>query len=281
MSRIKNVNTNTNINRININIPKQRNAKITPKSVGKAEQDLQNLETQDRQIQYTSQAPSQFINPSVFGFNTTPIQNTIPMERETEELITSPRMTVAEPINRSDFISQRGDTPREPIPFRSSSTPVQRDVLAQSYSRPEYMLNKPSDFPDRLARQEGFQPFSSTSAFAPLTSNRMRDIQKQGRPDINEMAQNVKQAYRGSSEKQAATSPVDFGVDPMPIQEDLPVQKGKGGRTKGSKNKPKPITIDTQTGASLIPEELSLGTQFTEAKVIARPKVALRGKGND
>jgi hypothetical protein len=275
-------NTNTNINRININIPKQRNAKITPKSVGKAEQDLQNLETQDRQLQYSSQAPSQFINPSVFGFNTTPIQNTIPMERQTEELITSPQMTIAEPINRSDFMPQRGDTPREPIPFRSSSTPVQRDVLAQGYSQPEYMLNKPSDFPERLARQEGFQPYSSTSAFAPLTSNRMRDIQKQGRPDINEMAQNVKEAYRGSSEKQAGSSPVDFGVDLMSIQEALPpAKKGKGGRPVGSKNKPKPISIDTQTGASLVPEDLSLGTQFAEAKRVPKPKGALRGQKDD
>jgi hypothetical protein len=257
-------NTNTNINRININVPRQRNAKVTPKSVKKAEQDLQNLETQDRQIQYSSQAPSQFINPSVFGFNTTPIQNPI-QNQQTEELITSPRMTIAEPINRSDFMPQ-------PIPFRSSGVSERRDVLSLGYSQPQYTL--PSDFQNRLAEQEGFQPSSRT--FKPIAVGKMRDIQKQGRPDINEMALKVKEAYRGEElpfAKEAAEETT---------------KKGKGGRQKGSKNKPKPKPIETQTGESLArnvntpqDEVLSLGTQFAQANIVPRPKGALRGKKDD
>jgi len=292
MSRIKNVNTNTNINKININVPRQRNAKITPKSVKKAEQDLQSLENQDRQIQYSSQVPSQFINPSVFGFNTTPIQisepvrpqtlsrgtQTEPMETQTDtaltedDFIASPRLIVAEPVDVKDFMPQRGDTPSKPIAFRSSGVPERRDVLSLGYSQPQYTLQ--TDFQKRLAQQEGFQPSSTT--FKPIVVGKMRDIQKQGRPDINEMALKVKEAYRGEEEsgpfaKEAA-------------QEVLPVQKGRG-RQKGSKNKPKPKAIETQTGESLArnvntpqDEVLSLGTQYSQAKIVPRPKSGLRGQ---
>lgn len=256
-------NTNTNINKININVPKPRQAKITPKSVKKAEQDLQNLETQDRQLEYSSQAPSQFINPSVYGFNTTPITTPVqepvrpktvsrgtqtePMETQTDEEVfspvQSPETVYAEPIFRSkDFIGARGTTPRDPIPFRSSSTPEQRDVLSLGYSEPQYKLNIPSDFPDRLSRQQGFQP--SSSAFQmPLYSNRMRDIKKQVRPDldINQMARNVKDAYRGEEEKIVPyTKSGGTPFEEQPLEVALPPAKKKGGgRPAGSKNKPK------------------------------------------
>jgi hypothetical protein len=298
MSRIKNVNTNTNINRININVPRQRNAKITPKSVKKAEQDLQSLETQDRQIQYSSQAPSQFINPSVFGFNTTPINTGAiqepeqqmqepvrPMETQTETAITeddflasprSPRMAVAEPVNIKEFMPQRGDTPREPIPFRSSGVSERRDVLALGYSQPQYRL--PTDFQNRLAQQEGFEPSSRT--FKPLAVGKMRDINKQGRPDINLMAQNVKEAYRGEDI-------VPFAKEAAVETEDQPKRRG-GGRPVGSKNKPKPKAVETQVGPSLAAnvntpqdEVLSAATQFAQAKIVPKPKGALRGKKDD
>ena len=136
-------NTNTNINKININVPRRYTPRPTKKNVAKAEQDLQSLETQDREIPYVSQAPSQFINPSVFGFNTTPIQEpvrpqTISRGTQTEqtqtdeEFATSPRVAVAEPVDTSNFRSQRGDTPRSPMPFRSSSIPEERNVLLKS-----------------------------------------------------------------------------------------------------------------------------------------------------
>ena len=298
-------NTNTNINRININIPKQRQPKITPKSVKKAEQDLQNLERQDRQIPYVSQAPSQFINPSIFGFNTTPINTGAiqepeqqmqepvrPMETQTETAITendflasprSPRMAVAEPVNIKEFMPQRGDTPREPIPFRSSSTPTQRDVLALGYSQPQYSL--PSDFQNRLAAQEGFQPSSKT--FKPIVVGKMRDIQKQGRPDINQMAQNVKQAYRGEEAivpfaKAAGTSPSyqqPLVFENMPLEEALPPAKKKGGgRPIGSKNKPKPKAVETQVGPSLA---ANVNTPEMIVKKVSKPKGALRGQKED
>jgi hypothetical protein len=149
-------NTNTNINRININIPKPRQAKITPKSVSNAEQQLQNLERQD--MQYVSQAPTQHVNPSIFGFNTTPIQT--PMQQPIDNpIIDQPEMPVAHiiPMNIED-----------------------RGIKAQVFS-------KPSDFEQRLSKQEGFQPITSFQ----MPKLETRIIKKQGRPDINEMARNI------------------------------------------------------------------------------------------
>jgi hypothetical protein len=232
-------NTNTNINKININVPRRYTPRATKKNVAKAEQELSQVENLDREIPYVSQAPSQFINPSVFGFNTTPIQErpqtisrgtqTEPMETQTEEMATSPRVAVAEAINRDT-----PTTPTSPISFRSSLAPERRDALTLGYSQPQYKLNIPSDFPSRLNQAEGSAFPSSGSSFKmPIYTNRMRDIQKQGRPDldINQMAITVKEAYRG---------------------EEIPFAKKKGGgRPTGSKNKPKPVSEETQTGASL------------------------------
>jgi hypothetical protein len=247
-------NTNTNINRININVPRRNNPRPTKKNVAKAEQELSQVENLDREIPYISQAPSQFINPSVFGFNSTPIQQPVrpqtvsrgtqtePMETQTEQElfspIQSPETVYAEPVFRSkDFVGQRGTTPRDPIPFRSSSTPEQRDVLSLGYSEPQYKINIPSDFPDRLARQQGFQP----SAFQmPIISNRMRDIQKQGRPDldINQMARNVKEAYRAEPIVPFAKEAQPFEEQPLEVALP-PASKPTRGRPVGSKSKPK------------------------------------------
>lgn len=150
-------NTNTNINRININIPKQRQPRVTSKSVGKAEQELQNLERQD--MQYVSQAPSQFVNPSVFGFNTTPIQR--PMQEPVDNpIIEQPEIPVVHAV---------------PIHTEERGIPH-----AQIFS-------KPSDFEQRLSKQEGFQPIHAFEM--PKLETRM--IKKQGRPDINEMAREI------------------------------------------------------------------------------------------
>lgn len=153
-------NTNTNINRININVPKQRNAKVTPKSVGRAEQELQSLENQDRQ--YISQVPTQFVNPSVFGFNTTPIQTPI-QEPVDNPIIEQKDIPVATPIN---------------VP----------ENLTVAYSQPEYQLNLPSDFQERLSKEDGFKP---TQTFELGKQLKTRFIKKQGRPDINEMAKEI------------------------------------------------------------------------------------------
>ena len=66
----KNINTNTNINKININIPKPRQAK--PKSINQAEKELKDLESKDYQYSRTPNV-NLSINPSLYGFNTTPI----------------------------------------------------------------------------------------------------------------------------------------------------------------------------------------------------------------
>jgi hypothetical protein len=258
-------NTNTNINRININVPRRYTPRPTKKNVAKAEQELSQVENLDREIPYVSQAPSQFINPSVFGFNTTPIQEPVrpqtisrgtqtePMETQTEEeFVTSPRVAVAEAIDTSNFRSQRGDTPRDPIPFRSSSTPEERNVLSLGYSEPQYKLNIPSDFPTRLSQASGSSFPQSGSAFKmPVYANRMRDIQKQGRPDINEMAIKVKEAYRGEEQTvpyaKTGGTPFEepFGISPTSFQDQPlevalpPATKPTRGRPVGSKSKPK------------------------------------------
>lgn len=149
-------NTNTNINRININIPKPKQPRVTSKSVSKAEQELQNLERQD--MQYVSQAPTQHVNPSIFGFNTTPIQT--PMQQPIDTpIIAQPKIPVAQivPMNIED-----------------------RGIKAQVFS-------KPSDFEERLSKQEGFQPIHAFEM--PKLGTRI--IKKQGRPDINEMAKEI------------------------------------------------------------------------------------------
>jgi hypothetical protein len=303
-------NTNTNINKININVPRARNAKVTPKSVKKAEQDLQTLETQDREIPYISQAPSQFINPSVFGFNTTPIQEPIqePVQTRTAQTQTQQRPGRSMATSTRNMETGIGtDTEdlspveAEAIPFRSAGIPVDKGSLSPF---PEYRLNIPSDFQSRLSRQEGFQP---TTSYAPLVSNRMRDIQKQGRPDINEMARNlislrpenqelvivdefgermgtlsgpstVQQKVKSIEQRQPtpvfpkAAGKQAGGVYEQTGDEGAYVERtGKPkGRPKGSKNKPKPKTVETQVGPSLEEQQM-------EVVRVPRPKTALRG----
>ena len=317
MSRIKNVNTNTNINRININVPRQyRPRQPKKKTVAQAEEALSQDENQDRQASYQPQGIS--INPHVYGFNTSPIHREVgitePARPETKtaqtqthttrgrSMGTSTRNMSTEPmetqtdtsITEDDFIA----SPRSPrmavaeaVPFRSTSVPVNKGTLALRYSEPQYSLNLPSDFQDRLSRQEGFQP---QTTFAPFYSNRMRDIQKQGRPDldINIMARNVREAYRGEEQivpfaKQAGTSP----SYQQPIIEEPPnveyegaykgeSDKPKRGRQKGQKfeggykkkEKPQKAEMITQTGESLNPRE-PIATQTTP-----KPKKGLRGQ---
>lgn len=307
-------NTNTNINKININVPRARNAKVTPKSVKKAEQDLQTLETEDREIPYISQAPSQFVNPSVFGFNTTPIQQPIqePIQTRTAQTQTQQRPGRSMATSTRNMETGIGtDTAdlspveAQAIPFRSAGIPVDKGSLSPL---PEYRLNIPSDFQSRLSRQEGFQP---TTSYAPLVSNRMRDIQKQGRPDINEMARNlislrpenqdelvivdeygermgtlsspssVKSRVQSIEQRQpTAVFPKAAGKQAGGVFE-AAEEPGEGayveatgkkgpGRPKGSKNKPKPKTVETQVGPSLEEQQM-------EVVRVPRPRAGLRG----
>jgi hypothetical protein len=92
----------------------------------------------------------------------------------------------------------------------------------------------------------------------PIYNNRMRNLDKQGRPDldINQLARNVREAYRGTPSYvqpagvSASTSPTAFENQPLEVALPPAKQKPKG-RPVGSKNKPKPITEETQTGPSL------------------------------
>lgn len=323
MSRIKNVNTNTNINRININVPRQyRRRQPKKKTVAQAEESLSQDENQDRQASYQPQNIS--INPNVYGFNTSPINREVGIPETRPEMRTQINQTETQTKGRtmatqtrnireqtakreaeirgiSSEMGEMGTDPMEEsissvfpvakaISFRSTSVPVDKGTLALQYSAPEFSFNRPSDFQNRLSRQEGFQPQSS---YAPLYQNRMRDILKQGRPDldINMMARNTKEAYRGETQmipfaeqtgggsvkdkiqsiEQTQTTP----VYPKAFEEGLPpAKKGKGGRPLGSKNKPKPQKTEmiTQTGESLNPRE-PIATQTTP-----RPKKALRGR---
>ena len=75
----KNINTNTNINKININIPKPRQprqVKPKTKTIEEAEKELKDLENKD--AQYTQSPNIQLsINPNVYGFNRTPLENRV------------------------------------------------------------------------------------------------------------------------------------------------------------------------------------------------------------
>ena len=151
-------NTNTNINKININVPKPKQVKVTPKTVSNAEEQLRKLETED--LQYTRPANVNVsVNPNVYGFNKTPLEETVRVPTVEEPIIEQPEIPVAQliPMNVED-----------------------RGIRAQVFS-------KPSDFEQRLSKQEGFQP---TNTFE-MPKLETRYIKKQGRPDINEMAKEI------------------------------------------------------------------------------------------
>jgi hypothetical protein len=152
-------NTNTNINRININVPKPKQVKVTPKSVSNAEEQLRKLETED--LQYTRPANVNVsVNPNVYGFNKTPLEETVRVPTVEEPIIDQPEIPVGQAIPMN--IEDRGIQAQVFIPIKS-------------------------DFEERLSKQEGFQP---TNAFE-MPKLEPRFIKKQGRPDINEMAKEI------------------------------------------------------------------------------------------
>jgi hypothetical protein len=257
MPRIKNgiTNTNTNINKININIPKPtkpRQPKQTQKEVNSAEEKLANLENMD----------GQFVNPSVFGFNRTPLYIPEPIQQVQNRIIEQPasrinRTTQTSPMQEEEQIYSQSQ-PTSPISF-SSVSPVQAEIYRprpvsvptdkNAFESMGRGLSLPSDFEARLSRQEGFQPVQPMSSpFSmyqnPTLSSAMSRVTSMSNPpNINELRTRM------------------FGVKPAGVSNTTPLQitqgtspipekpKGKGGRPKGSKNKPKPEkTIEpTQT----------------------------------
>ena len=278
----KNINTNTNINKININIPKPTRPrqptqkKQSQSQVDHAEENLSNLENMD----------TRFVNPSVYGFNRTPLyipeplQNTIQQPRKTSKG-TSP-MTLEE---EEEELREPESMATSPISF-SSASPVQaqvfspRAVLApvdkSGFESMGKGLQLPSDFQARLSRQEGFQPIEpSNSPFRmyqnPNLANAiLRRTSMTSGPDINELRNRM------------------FAVKPTGVSNTTPIQsappteiveKKKGGRPKGTKNKPKPITTETQTGASLNPEQKAKPKKIK--RTIDMAQTTLRGQSNN
>jgi hypothetical protein len=284
-------NTNTNINKININIPKTitqrkpRQGKQTQEQVNSAEEKLSNLENMD----------SQFVNPSVFGFNRTPLYIPEPIQQVQNRIIEQPapigqsrvsRTTQTSPMQEEEEFSYSQSQPTSPINF-SSASPVQAEIFRpRPVSVPtdksgfESMgrgLQLPSDFQARLSRQEGFQPVQPMSSPFSMYQNPnlasaiLRRTSMTSGPDINELRTRmfaVKQAGVSSSKPLLITE----GTSPMPE----PAKK-KGGRPKGTKNKPKPVSTGVGTSAPAEPLQTVEVTQpITTVKLTKAQKTALR-----
>jgi hypothetical protein len=282
MPRIKNgiTNTNTNINKININIPKPtkpRQPKQTQKEVDTAEENLSNLENMD----------GRFVNPSVFGFNRTPLYIPEPIQQVQNRIMEQPSKVSKGTMTLEEQEEElRSETPQSqgtsPISF-SSVSPVQAEIYRprpvsvptdkNAFQDMGRALSLPSDFQARLSRQEGFQPVQPMSSpFSMyqnpnLSSAISRVTSMSNPPNINELRTRmfgVKPA--GTSN----TTPLQITQGTSPISEK---PKGKGGRPKGVKNKPKPVS--TATGSSA-PRQGAVTIEPTQTEptitIIKRPK---------
>jgi len=278
-------NTNTNINKININIPKTRTVyrkprqtKQTQEQVDNAEEKLSNLENMD----------GRFVNPSVFGFNRTPLYIPEPIQQVQNRVVEQPskvsRGTMTSPMNLEEQQEEihTQSQPTSPISF-SSVSPVQAEIYRprpvsvptdkNAFQDMGRGLSLPSDFQARLSRQEGFQPVQPMSSpFSMyqnpnLSSAISRVTSMNNPPNINELRTRmfgVKPA--GTSN----TTPLQITQGTSPIPEPEPKPKNKGGRPKGVKNKPKPVS--TATGASA-PRQGAPTVEVTPPIVtIKRPK---------
>ena len=285
-------NTNTNINKININIPKTitqrkpRQPKQTQEEVNSAEEKLSNLENMD----------TQFVNPSVFGFNRTPLYIPEPIQQVQNRIIEQPaqigqsrvsRTTQTSPMQEEE-LSYNQSQPTSPINF-SSASPVEAQVFSprpvavpadkSGFESMGRGLQLPSDFQARLSRQEGFQPVQPMSSpfgmyqNPNLASAILRRTSMTSGPDINELRNRlfaVKQAGVSNSKPLLITE----GTSPMPE----PAKK-KGGRPKGTKNKPKPVSTGVGTSAPAEPLQTVEVTQpITTVKLTKAQKRALRQK---
>jgi len=242
----KNINTNTNINKININIPKPsrpRQKKQTQAQVDNAELNLANLENMD----------GRFVNPSVYGFNRSPLYIPSPIEIQEQPIKTNKgTMTLEE---EEEQLREPQSQATSPVSF-SSVSPVQAQVFSprpvmapvdkSGFTSMGRGLQLPSDFEARLATQEGFQPVQSMSSPFSMYQNPnlanaiLRRTSMTSGPDINELRNRmfaVKEA--GASNTMPSEAPMEIVVKPK--------KRGRG------KNKPKPITTETQTGPSLNP----------------------------
>ena len=280
-SAITNTNTNTNINKININIPKTRTVyrkprqtKQTQEQVDNAEEKLSNLENMD----------GRFVNPSIYGFNRTPLYIPEPIQQVQNRVVEQPsRISRGTMTLEEQEKELRSPTPQSqgtsPISF-SSVSPVQAEIyrprpvnVPVDKSGFESMgrgLQLPSDFQARLSRQEGFQPVQSMSSpFSMyqnpnLSSAISRVTSMSNPPNINELRTRMF-GVKPAGVSNTAPLQITQGTSPIPEK-----PKNKGGRPKGVKNKPKPVS--TATGASA-PRQGAPTVEVTPPIVtIKRPK---------
>jgi len=253
-------NTNTNINKININIPKTisqrkpRQTKQTQEQVDNAEQNLSNLENMD----------GRFVNPSIYGFNRTPLYIPEPIQQVQNRVVEQPSKVSKGTMTLEEQEEElRSETPQSqgtsPISF-SSVSPVQAEIYRprpvsvptdkSGFESMGRALSLPSDFQARLSRQEGFQPIQSMSSpFSMyqnpnLSSAISRVTSMNNPPNINELRTRMF-AVKPAGVSNTAPLQITQGTSPIPESEK---PKNKGGRPKGVKNKPKPVS--TATGAS-------------------------------
>jgi hypothetical protein len=279
----KNINTNTNINKININIPKPtrpRQKKQSQEQVDNAEQNLSNLENMD----------GRFVNPSIYGFNRTPLYIPSPIEQMQQPVpkdLTNP-MTLEQ---EEEQLREPASQVDSPVNF-SSASPVQAEVYSPrpvmgpvnktGFQSMGTGLKLPSDFEARLSTQEGFQPVQPMSSPFSMYQNPnlanaiLRRTSMETGPNINELRTRM---FGVKSAGVTNTTSISQQGSPMEIV----VKKGKGGRPKGGKNKPKPVTTETQTGASLNPpvekpKAKTVKRTIDMADTIPAPKTGLRGQ---
>jgi hypothetical protein len=283
MPRIKNgiTNTNTNINKININIPKPtkpRQSKQTQKEVDTAEENLSNLENMD----------GRFVNPSIYGFNRTPLYIPEPIQQVQNRVVEQPSKISRGTMTLEEQEEElRSETPQSqgtsPISF-SSVSPVQAQVYSprpvsvptdkNAFQDMGKGLSLPSDFQARLSRQEGFQPVQSMSSpFSMyqnpnLSSAISRVTSMNNPPNINELRTRMF-GVKPAGVSNTAPLQITQGTSPIPEK-----PKNKGGRPKGVKNKPKPVS--TATGSSA-PRQGAVTIEPTQTEptitIIKKPKV--------
>lgn len=160
----KNTNKNTNINenKIVIELPKVIRRKSTPrpkKTFAQAEEELNDLENKDRQYQKTNYGqgltatnPNIKIsfNPSLYGFNKTPIEVPPPQEARQEQ--PQPQTEPLQPEEEQTTTQQEPSAPQFGA-FRESDLSNRngfndlRQGFSQSYSAPQFNRQ---DFQDRM-----------------------------------------------------------------------------------------------------------------------------------
>ena len=218
----KNQNVNTNINQIKIEIPKPKKQK--QKSIAKAEEELKNLETQD----YLYTNPTNiYVNPNTFGYNQSTLvdrENSPQITEDMTQPVANPQPSnIREPPRTSQEV--RGfypETTAQIIPQQQTTAQViQEPSNVYQQNNKSLRISKPIQFdidPDFYKKLQSQSGIITDTQEKPI----IYDSSKIEKASMNKPIRLVNQ------------------LDP-----DYEVQKPKkrGGRKKGSKNKPKESDI--------------------------------------